>query len=172
MRSASSMAAACLVTPGGDQIKRPQNPLPKRCRLNPRRAGGAFQMQGKMLRAILAMLVLAANSATAQPYDPGASGTEIKLGQTMPYSGPVSVAGAVGHASLAYFAAANKAGGINGRQVKLLSLDDSYSPPKTVEMTRRLVGDDQVLLLYASVGTPANVAVERYLNLKKVPQIF
>jgi ABC-type branched-subunit amino acid transport system substrate-binding protein len=129
-------------------------------------------MQGKMLRAILAMLVLAANSATAQPYDPGASGTEIKLGQTMPYSGPVSVAGAVGHASLAYFAAVNKAGGINGRQVKLLSLDDSYSPPKTVEMTRRLVGDDQVLLLYASVGTPANVAVERYLNLKKVPQIF
>jgi branched-chain amino acid transport system substrate-binding protein len=121
-------------------------------------------------RAVLAMCVVATGAAKAQQYDPGASATEIRLGQTMPYSGPVSVAGAVGHASLAYFDAVNKAGGINGRQVKLLSLDDGYIPPKTVEATRRLVEDENVLMLYGSVGTPTNAAVEKYLNLKKVPQ--
>lgn len=125
-------------------------------------------------RASLALLVSAsiAGAAQAQPYDPGASDTEIRLGQTVPFSGPVSVAGAVGHASLAYLAAVNQAGGINGRQVKLLALDDGYSPPKTVEATRRLVEDDQVLALYASVGTPTNAAVEKYLNQKQVPQLF
>ena len=129
-------------------------------------------MLGTMLRAALAMSVLATGVANAQQYDPGASATEIKLGQTMPFSGPVSVAGAVGHASLAYFAAVNKAGGINGRQIKLLSLDDAYTPPKTVEATRRLVEDENVLMIYGSVGTPTNAAVEKYLNLKKVPQLF
>jgi ABC-type branched-subunit amino acid transport system substrate-binding protein len=129
-------------------------------------------MPGSMVRAALAMFVVATGAAKAQQYDPGASATEIKLGQTMPFSGPVSVAGAVGHASLAYFAAVNKAGGINGRQVKLLSLDDGYVPPKTVEATRRLVEDDNVLMIYGSVGTPTNAAVEKYLNLKKVPQLF
>jgi branched-chain amino acid transport system substrate-binding protein len=129
-------------------------------------------MIGSVFRAVLAMFVVATGAAMAQQYDPGASATEIKLGQTMPFSGPVSVAGAVGHASLAYFAAVNKAGGINGRQVKLLSLDDGYIPPKTVEATRRLVEDDNVLMIYGSVGTPTNAAVEKYLNLKKVPQLF
>jgi branched-chain amino acid transport system substrate-binding protein len=129
-------------------------------------------MLGSMFRAALAMFAVTAGSALAQRYDPGASDSEIRLGQTMPFSGPVSVAGAVGHASLAYFAALNKAGGINGRQVKLLSLDDGYSPPKTVEATRRLIEDENVLMIYGSVGTPTNAAVEKYLNLKKVPQLF
>jgi branched-chain amino acid transport system substrate-binding protein len=130
------------------------------------------RMLGSMFRAALTMLVVTAGATMAQQYDPGASATEIRVGQTMPFSGPVSVAGAVGHASLAYFAAINKAGGINGRQVKLLSLDDGYSPPKTVEATRRLVEDEDVLMIYGSVGTPTNAAVEKYLNLKKVPQLF
>jgi branched-chain amino acid transport system substrate-binding protein len=129
-------------------------------------------MLGSRFRAVLAMLVVTSTTALAQRYDPGASATEIRLGQTMPYSGPVSVAGAVGHASLAYFAALNKAGGINGRQVRLITLDDGYSPPKTVEATRRLVEDENVLMIYGSVGTPTNAAVEKYLNLRKVPQLF
>jgi branched-chain amino acid transport system substrate-binding protein len=129
-------------------------------------------MLGGVTRAALAMCVLASATATAQQYDPGASATEIRLGQTMPYSGPVSVAGAGGYASLAYFDAVNKAGGINGRKIKLLSLDDGYSPPKTVEATRRLIEDENVLMIYGSVGTPTNAAVEKYLNLKKVPQLF
>jgi branched-chain amino acid transport system substrate-binding protein len=124
----------------------------------------------EMSRAAMAMFFVAASAAMAQ--QPGVSATEIKLGQTVPSSGPVSVAGVVGHASLAYFDAVNKAGGINGRQVKLTVLDDGYSPPKTVEATRRLVEDDNVLMMYGSVGTPTNAAVEKYLNLKKVPQLF
>jgi branched-chain amino acid transport system substrate-binding protein len=125
-----------------------------------------------MLRAFMATFFLATGAAMAQQYSPGVSDTEIKLGQTVPFSGPVSVAGVVGHASLAYFDAVNKAGGINGRQVKLIALDDGYIPPKTVEATRRLVEDDNVLMMYGSVGTPTNAAVEKYLNVKKVPQLF
>jgi branched-chain amino acid transport system substrate-binding protein len=129
-------------------------------------------MFGRMFRLVLAMFMAASGVAMAQQYDPGASGTEIRLGQTVPFSGPVSVAGAVGHASLAYFAAVNKAGGINGRQIRLIAVDDGYSPPKTVEATRRLVEDENVLLMYGSLGTPTNAAVEKYLNQKKVPQLF
>ena len=129
-------------------------------------------MLGRMSLTAVAWLCAAAGAAMAQQYSPGASATEIRLGQTVPFSGPVSVAGVVGHASLAYFAAVNKAGGINGRQVRLTVLDDGYSPPKTVEATRRLVEDDNVLMMYGSVGTPTNAAVERYLNQKKVPQLF
>jgi branched-chain amino acid transport system substrate-binding protein len=125
-----------------------------------------------MFRAVAMIFIIATGAAMAQQYDPGASATEIKLGQTVPFSGPVSVAGVVGHASLAYFDAVNKAGGINGRQVKLIALDDGYIPPKTVEATRRLVEDDNVLMMYGSVGTPTNAAVEKYLNVKKVPQLF
>ncbi len=129
-------------------------------------------MLGSMFRSVAMSLFVATGAAVAQQYDPGASATEIKLGQTVPFSGPVSVAGVVGHASLAYFDAVNKAGGINGRQVKLIALDDGYTPPKTVEATRRLVEDDNVLMMYGSVGTPTNAAVEKYLNVKKVPQLF
>jgi ABC-type branched-subunit amino acid transport system substrate-binding protein len=105
-------------------------------------------------------------------YDPGASDTEIVLGQTMPYSGPVSASGIAGQACSAYFEAVNKAGGINGRRIRLISLDDGYSPPKTAELTHRLVESDKVLLVYGSVGTPTNAAVQRYLNGRKVPQLF
>ncbi len=128
-------------------------------------------MLGRMFLAVATMLFVN-TAAMAQSYSPGASATEIKLGQTVPLSGPVSVAGVVGYASLAYFDAINKAGGINGRQVRLIVLDDGYSPPKTVEATRRLVEDDNVLMMYGSVGTPTNAAVEKYLNAKKVPQLF
>lgn len=129
-------------------------------------------MSVRINRAALAIWFAATSCALAQQYSPGASATEIKLGQTVPLSGPVSVAGVQGYASLAYFDAVNKAGGINGRQVKLIMLDDGYSPPKTVEVTRRLVEEDGVLMMYGSVGTPTNAAVQRYLNLKKVPQLF
>jgi len=129
-------------------------------------------MLGSMFRVVAALSFVTTGAAMAQQYGPGASATEIKLGQTVPFSGPVSVAGVVGYASLAYFDAVNKAGGINGRQIKLIVLDDGYSPPKTVEATRRLVEDDNVLMMYGSVGTPTNAAVEKYLNLKKVPQLF
>ncbi len=129
-------------------------------------------MLGSIPRVMAAMCLVATGVARAQQYDAGASATEIRLGQTVPLSGPVSVAGVVGYASLAYFDAVNKVGGINGRHVRLIVLDDGYSPPKTVEATRRLVEDDNVLMMYGSVGTPTNAAVEKYLNQKKVPQLF
>lgn len=120
-----------------------------------------------------AMLVFAmAGSAAAQKYDPGASDAEIRLGQTQPYGGPVSAAATVGYASSAYFESVNRKGGINGRKVKLISLDDGYNPPKTVELTRQLIENEDVLAIYGSTGTPTNAAVQKYLNAKKVPQIF
>jgi len=130
-----------------------------------------------MLRQVLwvatVTLLLSPEIGLAQKaYDPGASDTEIKLGQTMPYSGPVSGAGTVGTASTAYFEALNKAGGINGRRVTLISNDDGYSPPKTVEMTRKLVESDEVLFAYGSVGTPTSASVQKYFNARKVPQLF
>ena len=121
---------------------------------------------------VVLMLLMADGAAMAQPYSPGATDTEIRLGQTVPLSGPVSVAGVVGQASLAYFRAVNRAGGINGRQIKLIVQDDGYSPPKTIEATRRLVEDEVVLMMYGSVGTPTNAAAQKYLNQKKVPQLF
>jgi ABC-type branched-subunit amino acid transport system substrate-binding protein len=129
-------------------------------------------MAGKAFRLVPLLCIAAIGAALAQPYDPGASDTEITIGQTTPFSGPVSVASGTAHASLAYFAAVNKAGGINGRIIKLLALDDGYVPPKTVEATRRLVEDQHVLFLYGSLGTPTNAAVQKYLNQKKVPQLF
>ena len=114
-----------------------------------------------------------AGSALAQKkYDSGASDTEIKIGQTMPYSGAASAYGTIGKAELAYFQMLNDKGGINGRKIVLLSVDDGYSPPRTVEQTRKLVEQDQVLLMYQSLGTPTNTAVHKYLNAKKVPQLF
>ena len=104
-------------------------------------------------------------AAVAQKkYDPGASDTEIKIGQTMPYSGPASAYGALGKAEAAYFKKINDEGGINGRKIVFISLDDGYSPPKTVEATRRLVEQDEVLLMFGSLGTATNTAVHGYLN--------
>src|SRR5262245_44664775 len=118
-------------------------------------------------------IACAAPIALAQKkYDPGASDTEIKIGQTMPYSGPASAYGTIGRVEDAYFKKINDEGGINGRKLKLLSLDDGYSPPKTVEMTRKLVEQDEVLFMFQPLGTAANSAIHKYLNAKKVPHLF
>jgi branched-chain amino acid transport system substrate-binding protein len=118
-------------------------------------------------------IALALPAAHAQKkYDPGASDTAIKIGQTMPYSGPASAYGTIGKVEAAYFRKVNDEGGINGRKIEFISLDDGYSPPKTVEMTRRLVEQDQVLLMFNQLGTPSNTAIHKYMNAKKVPQLF
>lgn len=120
-----------------------------------------------------AALCLFAGAVHAQKkYSPGASDTEIRIGQTMPYSGPASAYGVVGKAEAAYFAMINEQGGINGRKINFLSLDDGYSPPKTVEQTRKLVEQEEVLLIFQSLGTPTNTAIQKYLNAKKVPHLF
>jgi ABC-type branched-subunit amino acid transport system substrate-binding protein len=108
----------------------------------------------------------------ARALDPGVTDTEIKLGQTMPYSGPASGYAVVGRVESAYYEMVNAKGGINGRKVNLISLDDAYSPPKAVEQTRKLVEQDEVFAMVGSLGTPTNSAVQRYLNAKKVPQMF
>ncbi len=105
-------------------------------------------------------------------YDPGASDTEIKIGNIMPYSGPASAYGTIGKAEAAYFNKINDEGGINGRKINFISVDDGYSPPKAVEMARRLVEQDQVLFIFNSLGTPSNSAIHKYMNAKKVPQLF
>ena len=121
----------------------------------------------------LILLGFAAPGAIAQKnYAPGVTDTEIKLGQTMPYSGPASPYSAVGKAESAYFKMINEQGGVNGRKINLISLDDAYSPPKTVEQTRRLVEEDHVAFIWQSVGTPTNTAIQRYLNDRKIPQLF
>jgi branched-chain amino acid transport system substrate-binding protein len=125
------------------------------------------------LAAVL-VLGLAASPALAQKkYGPGASDTEIKIGQAMPYSGPASAYGAIGKAEAAYFDYVNKEkGGINGRKITFISMDDGYSPPKTVEVVRKLVEQDEVLLVFQPLGTPSNTAIHKYMNAKKVPQLF
>jgi len=126
------------------------------------------------LPVILAIsLSLAPGVAAAEKkYDPGASDTEIKIGQTMPYSGPGSAYATIGKTQVAYFKMVNEGGGINGRKVNLLSLDDGYSPPRTVEQIRKLVEEDEVLFTFQNLGTAHNTAVQKYLNAKKVPQLF
>jgi len=118
--------------------------------------------------ALLATRALPAWAANA----PGITDKEIKIGQTMPYSGPASAYGEIGKAEIAYFKKINDEGGINGRMINLLSLDDGYSPPKTVEQIRRLVEQDQVAFIFQSLGTPSNSAIQKYMNDKKVPQLF
>ena len=120
-----------------------------------------------------AATVMLATSALAQKkYDPGATDKEIKVGNLNPYSGPASAYGAIGKAIGAYFDKVNAEGGINGRMVKYISLDDGYNPAKTVEMTRKLVEEDEVLLVFQPLGTPSNSAIHKYMNTKKVPQLF
>src|ERR1700728_2874971 len=112
-------------------------------------------------------------SALAQKkYDSGASDTEIKTGNIMPYSGPASAYGVIGKTEAAYFKKINAEGGINGRKINFISYDDGYSPPKAVEQARKLVESDEVLLLFNPLGTPSNTAIQKYLNAKKVPQLF
>jgi ABC-type branched-subunit amino acid transport system substrate-binding protein len=122
---------------------------------------------------VIAGLALSASAAWAQKkYDPGASDTEIKIGNIMPYSGPASAYGTIGKTDAAYFKMINDQGGINGRKINFISLDDGYSPPKAVEDARRLVEEEQVLFVFNSLGTPSNSAIHKYMNAKKVPQLF
>jgi branched-chain amino acid transport system substrate-binding protein len=117
--------------------------------------------------------VAVASPALAQKkYDAGASDTEIKIGNTNPYSGPASAYGLIGKTIDAYFKKVNAEGGINGRKVNFISYDDGYSPPKAVEQTRKLVESDEVLLVFQPLGTPSNTAIQKYMNSKKVPQLF
>jgi branched-chain amino acid transport system substrate-binding protein len=118
-------------------------------------------------------LALATSSALAQKaYDPGATDTEIKIGQTVPFSGPASAYASIGKTQAAYFNMINEQGGVNGRKINLIRYDDAYSPPKAVEQVRKLVESDEVLLTFQIIGTPSNAAVQKYLNSKKVPQLF
>jgi ABC-type branched-subunit amino acid transport system substrate-binding protein len=122
--------------------------------------------------AALAVCGLGTTAMAQAKYGPGASATEIKLGQTMPYSGPASAYGTIGKVEMAYFKKINEEGGVNGRKINLISLDDGYSPPKTVEQVRRLVEQDEVLALFNTLGTPSNSAIHKYVNAKKVPHLL
>jgi len=115
---------------------------------------------------------IACGGALAKEYGPGVTDTEIKLGQTMAYSGPVSAYGQYGKAEAAYFRMLNEQGGVNGRKINLVSLDDGYSPPKTVEQTRRLVESERVLALFQNLGTASNTAIQKYIAARKVPNLF
>src|SRR6201985_1741870 len=119
---------------------------------------------------VLALLALPAGCIAAEMR--GVTATEIRIGQTMPYSGPVSAFGALGKGEVGYFKMVNERGGINGRKINLISLDDGYAPPKTVEQTRRLVESDEVALIFSSIGTAHNTAIAKYLQSKSIPQLF
>ena len=122
---------------------------------------------------LVAALVVAGGLAlAASQYGPGVSEIEIKIGNTTPYSGPASPYGTIGKSEAAYFAMINEQGGINGRKITFISRDDSYSPPKTVELIRKLVEQDKVLALFQTFGTAPNSAIREYLNDNKVPQLF
>ena len=126
----------------------------------------------KHLLIACAALALASPAAAQKKYDTGASDTEIRIGNIAPYSGPASAYGTIGKALAAYFNKVNAEGGINGRKITFISYDDGYSPPKTVEQARRLVENDDVLLILNSLGTAHNTAIQKYMNSKKVPQLF
>ena len=132
-------------------------------------------MNSKLMWVVGLTVCVAVASTTAlaqKKYGPGVTDTEIKIGNTNPYSGPASAYGTIARSESAYFAMINDQGGVNGRKIAFISLDDAYSPPKTVEQVRRLVEQDEVLLLFQSLGTPSNTAIHKYMNAKKVPQLF
>ncbi len=122
--------------------------------------------------AAICALVLVAGCSDQQQYEQGVSDTEIKIGNTSPYSGPLSAYGTIGRATAAYFEMINEKGGVNGRKINFISLDDGYSPPKTVEQFRKLVEEEQVLFLSGTTGTPTNSAVHEYVNAKGIPHLF
>jgi ABC-type branched-subunit amino acid transport system substrate-binding protein len=135
----------------------------------------AFTINRIAIVSAAAFAVFAASSSGAlaqKKYDTGATDTEIKIGNIMPYSGPASAYGVIGKTEAAYFKKINDAGGINGRKINFISYDDGYSPPKTVEQARKLVESDEVLFVFNSLGTPPNSAIHKYMNSKKVPQLF
>src|SRR5258708_10530781 len=122
--------------------------------------------------AVIAFAALNGSALAQKKYDTGATDTEIKIGNIMPYSGPASAYGVIGKIEDAYFKMINEQGGINGRKINFVSYDDGYSPPKAVEQARKLVESDEVLFLFGPLGTPSNSAIQKYLNSKKVPQLF
>ena len=133
----------------------------------------AIHLRLGAISAALAVAALTSSGALAQKkYDTGATDTEIKIGNIMPYSGPASAYGVIGKTEQAYFNKINAEGGINGRKINFISYDDGYSPPKTVEQARKLVESDEVLFIFNSLGTPPNSAIQKYMNTKKVPQLF
>jgi ABC-type branched-subunit amino acid transport system substrate-binding protein len=133
----------------------------------------AIHLRAGAFSAAFAILAASSSGALAQKkYDTGATDTEIKIGNIMPYSGPASAYGVIGKTEAAYFKMINDAGGINGRKINYISYDDAYSPPKTVEQARKLVESDEVLFIFNSLGTPSNSAIHKYMNSKKVPQLF
>jgi branched-chain amino acid transport system substrate-binding protein len=133
----------------------------------------AIHLRLRLFSAALAILAASSTAALAQKkYDVGATDTEIKIGNIMPYSGPASAYGVIGKTEQAYFNKINAEGGINGRKINFISYDDGYSPPKTVEQARKLVESDEVLFIFNSLGTPPNSAIQKYMNSKKVPQLF
>ena len=133
----------------------------------------AIQLRLGAFSAAIAILAVTSSGALAQKkYDTGATDTEIKIGNIMPYSGPASAYGVIGKTEQAYFNKINAEGGINGRKINFVSYDDGYSPPKTVEQARKLVESDEVLFIFNPLGTPPNSAIQKYMNSKKVPQLF
>ena len=131
------------------------------------------RIRSLIVLAAFAATAMSATTASAQKkYDPGASDTEIKIGNIMPYSGPASSYGVIGKAEAAYFNKINAEGGINGRKITFISYDDAYSPPKAIEQARKLVEGNEVLLIFQSLGTPSNASIQKYMNAKKVPQLF
>ncbi len=126
----------------------------------------------RVLFAVALAAVVPQLSHAEKKYDPGATDTEIKIGQTMPYSGPGSTYGTIGKAEVAYFKMINDQGGINGRKINFISLDDGYSPPRTVEQIRKLVEEEEVLFTFQNLGTAHNTAIHKYMNARKVPQLF
>jgi branched-chain amino acid transport system substrate-binding protein len=135
-------------------------------------------LSGQQLRiaafstAVIAFTVTSGAALAQKKYDTGATDTEIKIGNIMPYSGPASAYGVIGKTEQAYFNKINAEGGINGRKINFISYDDGYSPPKAVEQARKLVESDEVLLVFNPLGTPSNSAIQKYMNSKKVPQLF
>jgi ABC-type branched-subunit amino acid transport system substrate-binding protein len=131
------------------------------------------RLQNLVAVTVFAVAATVATTVQAQKkYDPGASDTEIKIGNIMPYSGPASAYGTIGKAQAAYFNKINAEGGVNGRKINFISYDDAFSPPKAVEQARKLVESDEVLLIFQPLGTQSNSATQKYMNAKKVPQLF
>src|SRR5580704_18268314 len=122
--------------------------------------------------AVIAFAATSGSALAQKKYDTAATDTEIKIGNIMPYSGPASAYGVIGKIEEAYFKMINEQGGVNGRKINFISYDDGYSPPKAVEQARKLVESDEVLFIFQSLGTPTNTAIHKYLNAKKVPQLF
>jgi branched-chain amino acid transport system substrate-binding protein len=132
----------------------------------------SFHLPATVLATALGVAMLATPASAQKKYDTGATDTEIKVGNIMPYSGPASAYGVIGKIEAAYFNKVNAEGGINGRKINFISYDDTYSPPKAVEQVRKLVEGDEVLIVFQSLGTPSNTAIQGYLNKKEVPQLF